>query len=65
MGTMMQPPEQIYIATVIHPKDGSEIVTAHRSLEGAKGRIEHYASLWEDADRDNVKGNIKQVPLTA
>lgn len=64
-GTMMQPPEQIYIATVTHPKDGKQIVTAHRSLQGAQGRVEEYASLWQGEDRDNVKGHIQQVPLTA
>lgn len=27
MGAMMQPPEQIYVATVIHPENGDRILT--------------------------------------
>ncbi|WP_100483132.1 hypothetical protein [Mycobacteroides abscessus] len=63
MGAMTQPPEQIHIATVINPKSGDRILTAHRSVEGAKARIEQYANQWEGDDRDNVKGSIEQVPL--
>lgn len=63
MGAMMQPPEQIYVATVIHPQDGSRITTAHRSLRGAEARIQRYAGQWEGIDRDKVTGSIEQVPL--
>ncbi|SHV91389.1 Uncharacterised protein [Mycobacteroides abscessus subsp. abscessus] len=63
MAAMMRPPEQIYVATVIHPRNGESILTAHRSLDGAKAQIEQYANSWEGQDRDNVKGTINQVPL--
>lgn len=62
LGTMMQPPEQVFIATVRNPAAGNAVMTAHMSLEGAKSHVGKLADLWA-IDRDTLEDNIVQLPL--
>ncbi|MBE5458333.1 hypothetical protein E3G52_005241 [Mycobacteroides abscessus] len=62
LGTLMQDPEQVFIAIAIHPKAGNQVMTVHRSLDGAKAQIESYADLWH-INHDQVTGSIVQTSL--
>ena len=62
LATLMQDPEQVFIAVAVHSEAGNQVMTVHRSLDGAKAQIESYADLWH-INRDQVTGNIVQTPL--
>ncbi|MEE2853760.1 MAG: hypothetical protein VX424_14065 [Actinomycetota bacterium] len=55
LGTWMQGPEQVFIAIAVQPPNDTQLITAHRTLEGAKRQVESYGS--------GTKGSVKQVPL--
>jgi hypothetical protein len=55
LGTWMQGPEQIYLAIAIQPPNDTQIITAHRTLDGAKKQIESYTP--------SAEGSIEKVPL--
>jgi hypothetical protein len=62
MGTLVQDPEQIYVSTVINPKAGNQIVTAHRSAQGAEAQVDELATTWK-VDRETLQANVLKLPL--
>lgn len=55
LGTCLQGPEQVYVAIAIQPPNNTQIVTVHRTLEGAKKQIESYPA--------GTAGHVDQLPL--
>lgn len=60
--TTLQDPETVYISTVVNPNAGNQIMTAHRSREGAEAQVDEMATLW-NADRDAIDANVVPLPL--
>ena len=60
--TTLQDPETVYISTVVNPNAGNQIMTAHRSREGAEAQVDEMATLW-NADRDAIEANVVPLPL--
>lgn len=40
MGAMINGPEHVFVAIAIQPPNDTQIITVHRTLEGAKQQIE-------------------------
>ncbi|BBY28891.1 hypothetical protein [Mycolicibacterium sediminis] len=59
---VMDGPETIYIATVVNPTGGNQIMTAHRTSDGANAQIEEMARLWS-TDRDALDADVLPLPL--
>jgi hypothetical protein len=60
--TLVQDPETIYVSTVVNPNAGNQIMTAHRSREGAEAQITEMADLWH-VDRDALDAAVVPLPL--
>lgn len=59
---VLEGPETIYIATVVNPTGGNQILTAHRTSDGANAQIDEMARLWS-TDRDGVDADVLPLPL--
>jgi hypothetical protein len=59
---VMDGPETIYIATVVNPNGGNQIMTAHRSYDGADSQVDEMARLWS-TERDALAAEILPLPL--
>jgi hypothetical protein len=55
LGTYLQGPEQIYVAIATQPPNDTQLITVHRTLEGAKRQIESYGT--------DTTGSIQRLPL--
>jgi hypothetical protein len=54
LGTLVQGPEQVYIATAIQPPNDTQIITVHRTLEGAKQQIESLPGAQGRVDKQSI-----------
>ena len=62
IGTMMKCPERVFVATIINPAGGNEIMTAHVNYGGAQAHLEKLANLWQVA-LNELETNIIELPL--
>lgn len=60
--TLTEEAEHVYVSTVVNPNVGNQIVTAHKSEEGAMGQVDEMASLW-GTDRDTLEADVIKLPL--
>lgn len=60
--TLTQEAEHVYVSTVVNPNAGNQIVTAHKSEEGAVGQVDEMAGLW-GLDRDTLEADVIKLPL--
>jgi hypothetical protein len=61
-GTAVQDPEHVYVAVVVNPSAGNQIITAHRSHEGADAQVDELASAWNVA-RSSLDATVIELPL--
>ena len=59
---VLEGPETIYIATVVNPTGGNQILTAHRTSDGANAQIDEMARVWS-AHRDALNADVLPLPL--
>ena len=62
--TAIGSPEHVYVAIVVTPNAGNQIVTAHRSRDGADAQLDELAATWE-ISRDLLEAEILELPLLA
>ncbi len=60
--TLTQEAEHVYVSTVVNPHAGNQIVTAHKSEEGAMGQVDEMATVW-GVDRDTLQADVIKLPL--
>lgn len=60
--TIVGSPEHIYLAVVINPDAGNQLITAHRTREGADAQIDQLATTW-NASRESLHGDVLELPL--
>ena len=60
--TAIGSPEHVYVAIVVNPNAGNQIVTAHRTREGADAQLDELAATWE-MSRDLLKAQVLELPL--
>ncbi|CAN5380145.1 hypothetical protein BH11ACT7_BH11ACT7_32620 [soil metagenome] len=60
--TKVHDPETIYVSTVVNPNAGNQIMTAHRSREGAEAQVAEMAELWH-VDRGALHADVVPLPL--
>lgn len=62
LGTTVQDPEHVYVAVVVNPNAGNQIITAHRSHDGADAQVDELALTWSVA-RDSLDASVLELPL--
>ncbi len=60
--TLTQEAEHVYVSTVVNPHAGNQIVTAHKSEEGATEQVDEMATVW-GVDRDTLQADVIKLPL--
>lgn len=60
--TVTQEAEHVYVSTIVNPHAGNQIVTAHKSEEGATGQVDEMAGVW-GIDRDALQADVIKLPL--
>lgn len=60
--TMIGSPEHVYLAVVINPDAGNQIITAHRTRDGADSQIDDLATTWS-VSRDLLQADVLELPL--
>jgi hypothetical protein len=54
--------EHVYLAVVINPEIGNQLITAHRSREGAHTQIDELATSWQ-VGSESLNADILELPL--
>lgn len=60
--TVVGSPEHVYIAMVINPAVGNQLVTAHRTRDGAHAQIDELATTWK-VGSESLNADILELPL--
>jgi hypothetical protein len=60
--TLTQEAEHVYVSTIVNPNAGNQIVTAHKSEDGAMGQVDEMAGVW-GVDSDTLEADVIKLPL--
>ena len=60
--TIVGSPEHVYVAIVINPEIGNQLITAHRTRDGAHTQVDELATTWK-VSRDSLHADILELPL--
>lgn len=60
--TAIGSPEHVYVAIVVNPNAGNQIVTAHRTRDGADANLDALAATW-NTSRDLLQAEVLELPL--
>ena len=60
--TIIGSPEHVYLAVVVNPQIGNQLITAHRTRDGAHAQIDELATTW-NVGRESLSADVLELPL--